>query len=169
MRELFSSLGINWRLFAAQGLNFLILLGVLTIFVWRPLLKIIEERRRKIETGLKIGEMAQAKLNEIDKLKNESIARFELEGQDIIKRAQNSADKKSQNILEEARKKREEILKEAELTSARERAESLEKLSVEAEGLLKHALIRLVELDPAHIDSKLVAASSQTIKDEIGR
>ena len=50
----------------AQALNFLILLVVLTIFVYRPLMRTMEERRKKIELGVKGGELAAEKGAAVD-------------------------------------------------------------------------------------------------------
>ena len=51
--ELLFQLGINWKLFLSQAVNFFILLGVLTFFVYKPLIKVIKERNQKISEGLK--------------------------------------------------------------------------------------------------------------------
>ena len=59
MSELFSQLGIDWKLLLAQGVNFVILLVVLTKFVYKPLMKMVEARRQKIELGIRGGEMAE--------------------------------------------------------------------------------------------------------------
>ena len=59
MNELFSQLGIDPKLLLAQGVNFVILLVVLTKFVYKPLMKMVEERRKKIELGIKGGEKAE--------------------------------------------------------------------------------------------------------------
>ncbi len=59
MSDLFAQLGINLKLLIAQGINFLIVLVVLTIFVYKPLLKYLRERREKIAQGL--ADAAEAK------------------------------------------------------------------------------------------------------------
>ena len=52
MNELFEQLGINWKLFLSQLVNFFILLFVLRAFVYKPFLAIIKERSKKIKEGL---------------------------------------------------------------------------------------------------------------------
>ena len=52
MQELFHSLGIDWKLLLAQGTNFLVVLIVLTFVLWKPLIRVLNERRKKIEAGL---------------------------------------------------------------------------------------------------------------------
>ena len=49
---LLGKLGIDWKLFLSQAFNFFVLLGVLTFFVYKPLMTVIKERNKKIKTGL---------------------------------------------------------------------------------------------------------------------
>ncbi len=58
MNDLFEQLGINWKLFLSQTVNFFILLFVLKVFVYKPLLAIIKERSKKIKEGLEKAEEA---------------------------------------------------------------------------------------------------------------
>ena len=53
MAELLSQLGIDGKLLLSQGVNFGIVLAVLTYFIYKPLVKILNERKTKIEFGLK--------------------------------------------------------------------------------------------------------------------
>lgn len=50
--ELFAKFGIDVRLLIAQAVNFLLLLGILTWAVYRPLLRVLNERSRKIQAAL---------------------------------------------------------------------------------------------------------------------
>jgi F-type H+-transporting ATPase subunit b len=43
--------GWNWQLFLAQVISFLIVTLLLRRFAYRPILAVLEERRRKIEEG----------------------------------------------------------------------------------------------------------------------
>jgi len=87
MRDLFHQLGVDWRLLLSQGVNFLVLLGVLTFFLFKPLLKLLEERKKKIELGLKVGKEAEERLLAIDKMKEEKISEAGKIAFEIIKKA----------------------------------------------------------------------------------
>ena len=56
------TLGINVPLFAAQLVNVAIVLLVLRAWVFKPLVKMLEERRKKIEEGVKHAEEANVRL-----------------------------------------------------------------------------------------------------------
>ena len=66
--QLLFQLGIDWKLFLSQTVNFFILLIVLTFFVYKPLIKIIKERNQKIKEGLDKAEEADIRLKEVDNI-----------------------------------------------------------------------------------------------------
>ena len=74
MSELFSKLGIDWRLLVAQLANFLILLFVLRRFAYKPLLKLLEERKQRIADGLANAQKAKSNLEEAEKERQEIIS-----------------------------------------------------------------------------------------------
>ena len=165
MSELIHQFGIDWKLLIAQGANFFILLAVLTIFVYRPLVRLMEERRKKIEFGLKGAEEAEKRLGEIEEIKIHKIAEADKKAVEIIGEAEKKAGKRVTEILTEADKKADSILIEAEKTSERKKQEELERLSKEANSLIKEAIIKTVELDPKAIDETLIAKAAASIKE----
>ena len=60
--ELLSNLGINGKLLLAQIVNFFILLYILKRFAYKPILKVLDDRKEKIEKGLRDAENAKDKL-----------------------------------------------------------------------------------------------------------
>ena len=163
MGELFYQLGVNWRLLFSQGVNFLILLAVLTFVVYKPLLKLMEERKRRIESGLRGAEEAESKLSEIEKLKSVAIAEAEAEALQIISSSEKTAGLRSREILQEAGKRAEEALKEAVEVAEKKKAEELENLKKESAGLIREAIARTVELDPRVVDEKLIGKALEKL------
>ncbi|HEY4514069.1 MAG TPA: F0F1 ATP synthase subunit B [Candidatus Paceibacterota bacterium] len=131
MEQLLTVFGINWKLLLAQGFNFALLLVLLTYFLYKPVLKIIDERREKIAEGVKTAEAAARKLEEAKK-KSDSIigsasreaeglvavarVRANEQGVEIIRSAENRAD----SILDDAKARAEEEKRQALLESERE-------------------------------------------------
>jgi F-type H+-transporting ATPase subunit b len=62
MSALFSAFGIDWRLLIIQAVNFALLLSVLTYFLYKPILRIIDERQKKVAEGVRTAEEADRKL-----------------------------------------------------------------------------------------------------------
>lgn len=157
MSELFHQLGVDWKLLLSQGANFLILLGILTFFLFRPLLKVLDERRKKIELGLKVGKEAEERLAAIDKMKEERLGEAERAAFEIVKKGESDAKAGADKITAEGGKKAAELLKEAEETAERKMEESKRAMLEEAKTLVRAAIIKTVELDPKSVDAALVA------------
>ena len=155
MQELFQSLGINWKLLLSQGVNFLILLAVLTALLWRPLLKAMEERKKKIEFGVKLGEEAEKKLNEIDDLKKEKLIEADLHSQRLIREAEKEAGARSNKMVEDAKVKGDSLLREATEAAELSKKESFLELEKESKEILRSALKKIVNLNPKEIEAKL--------------
>lgn len=107
MQELFEVFGINWKLLLIQAFNFGILLILLWRFLYRPVLKMIDERRTKIEEGVKTAEKAERKL-----------ASSETEGQEIRNKASREAEQTVAAARIRAEEKKAEIMKEADVKAA---------------------------------------------------
>lgn len=164
MSALFSALGINIKSLLIQGINFVILLTVLTFAVYRPLMRIVAERRKKIELGVRGGEEAAKRIAEADKIKSEKIREGEAQAVAIISEAEGQGAKRSQEIVAGAEKKAEYVIEEALATAAKKKQEEMEKVSLEAQALVKAALIKTVELDPSQIDDKLIAKALHEVR-----
>ena len=157
MSELFHQLGVDWKLLLSQGVNFLILLGVLTFFLFRPLLKVMEERKKKIEVGFKVGKEAEERLLAIDKMKEEKLGEAEKTAFEIVKKSETDAKSGADKIIAEGGKKAEDLLKEAGQIAERRQEEAYLALIREAKTLVRAAIIKTVELDPKVVDEALVS------------
>lgn len=163
MSELLEALGINGKALLFQAINFGILLIALTWFVYRPLAKIMEERRKKIELGVKGGERAAKIIADAEQVKAQKITEGETQAVVIISKAEGEGQKRSQEIVHGAETKAEYIIEDALATAAKKKQEELEKLSLEANALVKAAIIKTVELDPKAVDEKLISKALHEI------
>ena len=165
--ELLSQLGINWKLFLSQAVNFFILLIALTFFVYKPLLKIIKERNRKIKEGLDKAEEADVRLKEIDVIGAGKIKEAEQKGIEIIKATETKAKALDKDILDKADKKQKEINDLLKKSFAKQQEEVSKAVLKEAGELVKKALVKTVGLSPKDIDEALIKKAVAQIKDEV--
>lgn len=163
MSELFGQLGINLPMLLAQAVNFGVLLVVLTIFVYKPLLRAMEERKNKIEIGVRGAELIEAKLNEADLAKEGKLREADKTALRIIGQAEQKAGERGQEIVSAAHGKGEAILAEAKLVAERKKAEELEKLSREAGVLVREAIAKAIAINPEDVDKKLIDQASVII------
>jgi len=94
---------IDWFTVGAQALNFLILMGLLKHFLYRPVLDAIDTREKRID-----GQLADAKRQKVEahaeKLAfGQKNADFDADRADLLKKAQAAADAEGKKLLEAAR------------------------------------------------------------------
>lgn len=66
MSQVLSVFGIDWRLLLINAVNFGLVLVALWYFLYAPVLKMLEERRKKVEQGVLDAESAKRRLAEIE-------------------------------------------------------------------------------------------------------
>jgi len=164
--ELLFQLGIDWKLLLSQIVNFFILLTILTFFVYKPLIKVIKERSRRIKEGLDKAQEADLRLKDIDNIGKEKIKEAEQKGIEIIKATEAKAkvlDKEIQQATEIKQKEINELLKQNFLKQQEEANKAVLK---EAGELVKKALVKTVGLSPKDIDEALIKKAVAQIKEE---
>ena len=85
MNAFISQFGLDWKLFLSQLVNFTLILIVLSIFVYKPVIKIIKDRNARIKEGLDKAEEADIRLKEVDEIGKKKIKEAENTSINIIK------------------------------------------------------------------------------------
>lgn len=100
--DILAKLGIDWKLFVAQLVNFAILLLVLKRFAYKPMLAFLEERTNRIEKGLKDADIAREKLEESIVREKEILDNARQEARKILEKAEESGRKHMEDSLRKA-------------------------------------------------------------------
>src|SRR3990167_5770479 len=108
MSELFEAFGVNWKLLLVQAVNFGLLLSVLTYFLYKPVLRIIDERQKKIAEGVKTAEEAARKLADAKVEGDGMIGTAAKEAEQLVAAARSRADEKGAEIVKAAEARSEE-------------------------------------------------------------
>ena len=165
MEQLFSQLGLDWHLLLSQVVNFALLLIALRLFAYKPILKVLHDRRARIEEGLTKADEADRRLHEADAMKKQKIHEGEAQAMGILKKTETDAKELEAKMLAEARRKEAEELAATEsMIRAKEEA-SRRDMEKEAAVMVRMAIAKTVELSPENIDDALIA---RAIK-EVGR
>jgi len=164
--ELLKQLGINWKLFLSQAVNFFILLTVLWFFVYRPLMKVLKERSKRIKEGLEKAEEAGVRLKEIDKIGAEKIKQAEQKGIEIIKETEVKAKDLEQKLQKDSEEKQKKAQAEVKQQLLKQLEENKKVVLAQAGELVRKAIIKTVELKPDAIDDALIKKAVAEIKDE---
>lgn len=165
MQSLIESFGIDWKLLVSQVFNFLVIFGVITFLVYKPLAKSIAERRKRIAEGLEKSEEADHRLKEVSMLEKETLKKAETEAMKVIASAEEKGKKEESKILKEAEEKGRLVKEKAmeEIAEARER--SMQSAEQEIASLAKEILVKAVKVSPSAVDEALLAKiSRETMK-----
>ena len=82
--EILNQFGVQPILLAAQVVNFLILLFILKRFLYKPLLKVLDERKKKIADSLKNAEEIEKRLLMTEEEKEKILAKTQVEAQKLL-------------------------------------------------------------------------------------
>jgi F-type H+-transporting ATPase subunit b len=126
---------IDWWTLLLQTINFLVVVWLLSRFLYRPIKRVIEEREA---ADRKAAEMAEEKVRAADETRREyeaKIAEFAAAQRNEEKRLHAEMERERQAMLEAAEKKGNEVVAEARERVARERKEALEDLGEQIASL----------------------------------
>ena len=98
--EVLAKLGIDWKLLIAQAVNFVVLLWVLRLYAYRPILRALEARTKKIEQGLQDAAQSQKKLQAVVEEEKQIMAAAREEARDILLKAETSAKERDAQMLQ---------------------------------------------------------------------
>ena len=127
MEQVAQVFGINWKLLLIQGANFGMLLVLMWWLLYRPLVRIIDERQKVIEKGVHDSEKAEQRLKDIEEEKKGILKAAATESDSLIDQATKHAKEKETEIVGDARSRGDHIIKDAE-----QKAEEIRKQAYEA-------------------------------------
>jgi F-type H+-transporting ATPase subunit b len=126
-----TDLGVNLPVLVAQLINFTALLILLRLFVYKPVLKMLDERRERIREGLNAAERGREAAVEANREAQAQIDAARREGQAIIAQAQQVAQRMQEEGIERARIEQEAILARARAEIELERDSAIAELRKE--------------------------------------
>ncbi len=140
MNSLIQALGLDVRILLAQFVNFSILVFVLWRFAYKPLFKLLEDRRLKIEQGVKDSEAATQKLAESIKEGKQVIAEARQQASGIIEEAQGRAETRYQEVVNKAKEDIRLVMDKEKEKIVQEKAAIVSEVKSELSGLLMLSL-----------------------------
>ncbi|MGE5594359.1 MAG: F0F1 ATP synthase subunit B, partial [Betaproteobacteria bacterium] len=114
--------------FFASVLNFLLLVALLTFFLYRPIRKFMMDRQDRIKQSLEEATRNRAESAKMKQEYEARLAQASREAQEIIEKAVVQGERAQTEILEAARKEAKAILEHARAEAARERQAAFEAL-----------------------------------------
>ena len=143
------ALGISLKEFVFYMINFLILVGVLTKFLYKPFLGVLEERKKKIQDAFDSAEMMNKRADEKMANYTARIANVEEEGREIIKEAKQRAEAQAADIISEANEKAAQIIESAQRQIELDKQKAVDEMKQQVAVLAMMAAEKIVEREIA--------------------
>jgi F-type H+-transporting ATPase subunit b len=153
VEQIARTFGVAWPHLIAQTLSFTVVCAILYFFAYRPILRMLEQRRQQIADGLANAEKVRAELARTEAQRHEVLAQAHAEAKVIVRDARATAARIEAQGAQQANATAEDILAKAHQATEREHALML--------GDLKREVGRLVLQTTAVVTGKVLTADDQ--------
>jgi F-type H+-transporting ATPase subunit b len=134
-----AALGINGTAFLIQLVTFVLVFLVLRRFAFAPIVRMLQERREVIESGVKLGEEMKVQKAAFDKSVAKEMADARAKADDIIASAQTAAKETVHDAESEAQAKAKVIVDEGKARGEQEVVRARKALEAELVDLISDA------------------------------
>src|SRR5690349_13407033 len=117
-----TTFGVNWPHLIAQTISFGLVCALLYMLAYKPILEMLETRRKLIASGLANAEKIKAELARIDAERQVVLAKANADGQRLIEEARAASVRLQNAEAAKAASAAEQILQRAREAATRERA-----------------------------------------------
>lgn len=140
-----ASLGINLPTLVAQIINFVILFGLMYLVAYKPLMRMLDERSRRIRESMEQTELIKQQAAQAEEGVKKQIEAAGMEGQEVIARAVCTGEELKRNAQQEARRGADSLTARARTEIQRERDEAIAELRQEFADLTVLAAGKVID------------------------
>ena len=139
------SLGINLPVLISQIISFLILFGLLRLVAYKPIMKMLDERSRRIKESMEQTDYIKEQASLAEKETVRRIEEASKEGQKLVDRAVQAGEEMKLKAKEEAKKEAETLITRARTEIGRERDDAIGELRKEFADITVMAAEKVIE------------------------
>ena len=154
--ELLSKLGIDWKLLIAQIVNFAILVGVLSYFVYKPLLTLLDARREKIRKAMEHADNVEKQRKELEAFRTEQLRKIDQEAGALLEKARQQAEKMHSEILTSAKKETDQMLDRGRKQLESERTTVMHELQGTLATIIMQLTQKIIEREFSSADQRRI-------------
>lgn len=133
-------LGIDWRLFTLQILNFGVIFVLLVALLRKPFSKVLKDRADTIEASLKDAKLLKEQLAALDEKRDQELSKVAKQSEDILAKSQKIATDIEKKAQQEASKRAEEIVVKAKAQMEAQKQELTAELKEELSQLISTSI-----------------------------
>ncbi len=138
-------LGINVPVLLTQIISFLILFGALYVLLYKPILRLLDQRSARIKESLEAAERVQEEASESQKRMEEQLQAAREEGQSLIAQAREAAERYRGEEMAKATGEIQKEREKAQVDIQRKRDAALEELRRQFADLAIQAAEKVIE------------------------
>jgi len=140
-----ASLGINMPVLLAQIINFIILFGLLYLVAYKPIMRMLDERSRKIKESMERTEYIKQQAERAEEEAKKQIEAAAKEGQEAVARAVRTGEEVKREAQQQAGQEAEALIARARTEIQRERDEAIDDLRKEFANITIVAAEKVIE------------------------
>lgn len=150
--DLFSSIGIDWKLLLLQTIAFLILLWFLKKFVYPPLVAMLDKREKMIAESVQAAQNAEKNAAEAENKTAQLMKQARKQADELLASAKSESNQMIDAAEQKSRERAEQIMADAEAEIQREVASARKSLRAETISLVAEATEKVVR---GNVDAKV--------------
>ncbi len=144
INNIFEQFGVDWPHFISQVILFLIVYIVLNKLAFGPVLKLLAERRKRIEEAQLNAERIKKQLAEAELRYQEILRKANDDAQALLEAARAATETQTQKQLQKAVQEAESIVERAREDIAHERSKMMDEVRHEMTSLVVHTAAKVV-------------------------
>jgi len=153
VEQIADTFGVDWTHLIAQIVSFCILCFILQRYAYKPVLKMLDERRKQIAEGLADSDKIKAELARTEAERHQVLLEAGAQAAKLIEEARAAAARVEQQETQKAVAEAQQIIVKAREAAAQERARMFEEL--------KREVGRLVLETASRVTGKILTADDQ--------
>jgi len=162
--ELIDKLGIDLKLLLAQIVNFLVLFFLLKWLLYRPILNVLDKRKKMIEKSVEDAKKIEEQVAKIAEEKTKVLSEASKEAMAVLEQAKKDGEEEKKKALEKARKEISGLADRYRGELATEKAKMLSELKAEVAELIVTASEKIMRKEFSKEDQHRL---EKAIKEEV--
>lgn len=156
-----ASLGLNGQLFVMQLINFAIVVVILWFLILKPLVKMLEERKKLIDESIENAKKVENEVKESNKRFQEKIDEATVGANQIVSKAKEDAEKVVADVKEESKKELEEMVGKAKKKIEEDRLQMLDEVKADVVDMVVDSVQKVLggavdeKIDQAWVKQRL--------------
>lgn len=138
-------LGIDLSVLLSQLVSFFVLFGLLYLVAYKPLMKMLDERSRRVKESMEQTEYIKEQADLAEKETAKRIEDASKQGQKLIDKAMQAGEEMKLKAKDEAKKEAEMLINKARVEIERERDDAIGELRKEFAGLTIIAAEKVID------------------------